>query len=178
MILNAWRERLTYTAMSVFVAWHSLAIVVAPASESSVTAQGLRALLQPYLTLFRLDNSWDFFSPSVNSLSTSRQLSYVIENKAGEKLTFMPEAEYSRLEPSYFWFRAWHFAVIDNPEDYADIAAAFYCRKPAALHPVSITLLAVQDKEFTLTDFLAGKQRWDPEFVTVNPIKHAKCPAE
>ena len=178
MILNG-RQRLTYTAMSVLIAWHSLAIVVAPMSGSSVTAQGLRALLQPYLTLFRLDNSWDFFSPSVNSSpSGSLRLSYVIENEAGKKLGFMPEAEYSRLEPRYFWFRGWHFAVISNPEDYADIAAAYYCRKHAALHPVSITLFSVQDKEFTLHDFLAGKQRWDPGFFTVNPIKLAKCSAE
>ena len=140
MISNACRKRLIYTVMSVFVVWHTLAIVVAPASANSVLAQGLRVLLQPYLTLFRLDNTWDFFAPSVDSLSTSRQLLYVIEDKTGKKHFFKPEAEFSQLEPRYFWFRAWHFAVIDDPAGYADIAADLYCRKHAALHPVAITL--------------------------------------
>lgn len=176
MISNAFRERLIYTLMSVFVAWHTLAIVVAPASESSVTAQGLRVILQPYLTLFWLDNSWDFFAPSVDSVLTSRQFAYVIEDQAGKKLFFMPEAQFSGLRgPNYFWFRAWHHAIVDNPEDYADIGADLYCRRHASLRPMSITLLSVQEKEFTRTDFLAGKQRWDPEFVTVNTIKHVKC---
>ena len=178
MISNACRKRLIYTVMSVFVVWHTLAIVVAPASANSVLAQGLRVLLQPYLTLFRLDNTWDFFAPSVDSLSTSRQLLYVIEDKTGKKHFFKPEAEFSQLEPRYFWFRAWHFAVIDDPADYADIAADLYCRKHAALHPVAITLLAAYEKEFTRTDFLAGKGRWDPEFVTVHTIKNVKCHAE
>jgi len=177
MISKAWRERLTYTVMSVFVAWHSLAIVVAPAPGNSVTVQELRVLLQPYLTLLRLDNVWNFFAPTVGSMNMS-QFRYVIEDKTGEKLTFLPEAEFSGLNSSYLWFKAWYNAISYNPEDYADIAAALYCRKHASLHPVSITLLEIQENDFTQTDFLAGKQRWDPEFVTVNTIKHVKCPAE
>jgi hypothetical protein len=178
MISNAFRERLIYGAMSAFIAWQTLAIVVAPAPQSSVIVQGLRAVLQPYLTLFWLDSTWDFFAPSVDTSFTSRQFLYVVEDNAGKKLFFMPEAEFSWLEPRYFWFRDWHLAIIDSPEDYADIAAAFYCRKHAALHPVAVTLLAAYEKPFTRTDFLARKKRWDPEFVTVDTIKNVKCHAE
>src|SRR4051812_37063089 len=104
MISHAWRKRLAYTAVSVFVVWHTLAMIVAPAPETSVTVQGLRALLQPYLTLLRLDNTWDFFAPTVGHMSEFR---YVIENEAGEKFTFVQEeAEFSRFNPSYFLFRA------------------------------------------------------------------------
>jgi hypothetical protein len=174
MISNAWRKRLAYTAMSAFVVWHSLAMIVAPAPES-VTVQGLRVLLQPYLTLLRLDNAWNFFAPTVGHMS---QFRYVIEDEAGANFTFVQEeAEFSRLNPSYFWFRAWHDAIIDNPDDYADVAAARYCRKHASLHPVSITLLEIQEQDFTQADFLAGKQRWDLAFLAVNTIKHVKCPS-
>ena len=174
---NAWRERLTYIVMSMFVVWHSLAIIVAPAPGNSVTVRDLRVLLQPYLTLLRLDNTWNFFAPTVGSMSMS-QFRYVIEDKTGEKQTFMPEAEFGGLNASYLWFKAWYNAITDNPEDYADIAATLYCRKHASRHPVSITLLEIQENDFKQTDFLAGKQRWDPEFVTVNTIKYVKCPAE
>ena len=54
MIWNSWRQRLTYLVMSVFVAWHTLAMVIAPAPDSSVLVGTLRAALQPYLTLFKL----------------------------------------------------------------------------------------------------------------------------
>src|SRR5260370_30682135 len=65
MIWHPWRQRLTYLVMSAFVAWHTLAMVIAPAPESSVLVQTLRAALQPYLTLFRLDNPWNFFAPTI-----------------------------------------------------------------------------------------------------------------
>ena len=175
MISNTWRERLTYAAMSVFVAWHTLALVVAPAPGSSVTVQGLRVVLQPYLSLLRLDNGWNFFAPYSGSLNMS-QFRYVIEDRAGEKRTFTPEAEFSTISLSYFWFRGWYDEIIDHPEDYADIAVALYCREHASLHPMAITLLEIQENAFTHTDLLAGKERWDPEFVTEKTIKHATCP--
>lgn len=178
MISNAWRERLTYAAMSVLVAWHTLALVVAPAPTSSVTAQGLRVFLQPYLSLLRLDNPWNFFAPVYDGRLQMSQFRYVIENKAGEKPTFVPEVEFSWFRPSYFWFNGWNSAVIDSPEDYANIAASLYCRKHASLQPVSVTLLEIQENEFTPADFLAGKQRWDPPFVTEKIIKNVACPSE
>jgi hypothetical protein len=177
MISNAWRKRLTYVVMSVFVAWHTLALVVAPAPPGSVTAQGLRVLLQPYLSLLRLDNGWNFFAPYFGNLNMS-QFRYVIEDGTGEKRTFMPEEKFGRFSPSYFWFRGWYTEIIEHPEDYADIAVALYCREHASLHPVSITLLEVQENTFTQTDFLAGKQRWAPEFVTEKTIKRAPCTQE
>src|SRR5438874_2027877 len=168
MISNAWRRRLAYTAMSVLVVWHSLAMIVAPAPESA-TSQGLRVLLQPYLTLLRLDSAWNFFAPTVGHMS---QFRYIIEDEAGKNFTFVQEeAEFSPLNPGYFWFRAWHDAIIDHPDDYADVAAARYCRKHAALHPVSITLLEMQEQDFTPADLLAGRQRWDLAFLAVNTIK-------
>ena len=65
MISKPWRERLIFVAMSVFVVWHTIAMVLAPAPENSVTVQSLRVVFQPYLTLFKLDNPWDFFAPNV-----------------------------------------------------------------------------------------------------------------
>ena len=77
-----WRERAAYLAMSGFLAWHTLAIVVAPAPDGSVVAESLRAAMQPYLTFFRLDNAWDFFAPVIGPGS---ELRYFTENEAGER---------------------------------------------------------------------------------------------
>ena len=172
MISKPWRERLTYVAMSAFVGWHTLAMVIAPAPDSSVIVQSVRGLFQPYLTLFRLDNLWDFFAPTVGKGS---QFRYIVEDGAGNRHTFVPAADLSWFHPGYFWFRSWYYAIIETPELYADSAAALLCRKHAALHPISITLLEIQEGDFTRDDQLDGKHPMDPEFITVNTLKRATC---
>jgi hypothetical protein len=173
MISREWRQRLTYTAMSIIVAWHTTAMIVAPAPPDSDLTQALRTVLQPYLTLFRLDNEWDFFAPTVGEGS---RLRYVIEDKAGARHTFTPADELSWFHPNYFWFRAHYYAIMDEPENYAESAAARFCEKHAALQPASITLQELQEERFTREDFLSGKNRTDPEFFTVKTVRRMRCP--
>jgi hypothetical protein len=174
MIWKQWRGRLTYTAMSVFVAWHTLAIVVSPAPDGSAMAQSLRNLLHPYMAVLRLDNRWDFYAPEVGK---GRQFRYDIEDASAHRYSFVPTDELSWYHPDYWWFRAWYDAIMDYPETYADHFAALLCRKHAALHPTSIDLLMLQVGEFSADDHLSGKRPLDSEFVTVTTLKHEKCPA-
>jgi len=67
--------------MSLLVTWHTFAMVVAPSPDSDIT-DAARSILDPYLTLFRLDNGWGFFAPDVGSGS---QFRYVIEDAAGNR---------------------------------------------------------------------------------------------
>jgi hypothetical protein len=175
MISKQWRERLTYTVMSVFVGWHTLAVVVAPAPDDSVTVQSLRLLLHPYLTFVRLDNPWDFYAPIVGS---GHQLRYVIEDTAGKRHTFVPTEELSWFHPSYWWFRAWYDAILEAPEIYGDFVVALLCRKHASLHPISITLLKIEQEHFSRTDHLSGKHPLNSEFVTENTLGRITCPDE
>jgi hypothetical protein len=157
--------------MSLFVAWHTFAIIVAPAPSNSLT-DSFRRVLQPYLTLFRLDNEWGFFAPNIGAGTLFR---YVIEDKAGGTHTFNPAEQLSWYHPNYFWFRSWYYAIMDDPDLYADDAAARLCKEHADLQPVAITLMEVEEKEFKSSDLLAGKVRTDPEFYTVTTIKRDKC---
>jgi hypothetical protein len=172
MIRTQWRDRLIYLAMSAFVTWHTLAMVIAPAPDNSVIVQSLRGLFQPYLTLFRLDNLWDFFAPTVGKGS---QFRYIIEDADGQRRTFVPAEYLSWFHPSYFWFRSLYYAIVDDPELYADSAAALLCRKHASLHPVAVTLLRYDEGDFSPEDHLSGKHPMDPEFVTVNTLKRVEC---
>ena len=173
MISKHWRERLIYTAMSVFVAWHTLALVVAPAPDSSAIAQSFRGLLHRYLTLFRLDNRWDFYAPEAGK---GRQFRYEIEDASGSRHSFVPTDDLSWFHPEFWWFRAWYDAVMDYPDNYADLFAGVLCEKHAALRPISITLLMFQVEDFTPKDHLSGKHPLDPEFVGVTTLKQVKCP--
>jgi hypothetical protein len=174
MIWNSWRQRLTYLVMSAFVAWHTLAMVIAPAPASSVLVGTMRAALQPYLTLFGLDNRWDFFAPTIGSGS---ELHYSVEDAAGARHSFTPTEQVSWFHPAYIWSRDWHYGIIDDPQLYADRAGALLCREHAALHPVSITFVQYEQGEFTVADKSNGKHPTDPEFITETTVKTVECPA-
>ncbi len=173
MTAKLWRQRLTYTAMSVFVAWHTLAMVVAPAPGTSDLIKGLRSVLDPYLHVFRLDNDWSFFAPDVASGIVLR---YVIKDDAGTLHRFDPDAGLNWLHPSAIWFRGWYLALLENPDDFGEEFAALFCRQHAELHPVAITLFAAEQKHYGPLDRLRGKQALDPEFVNVATVKSFECP--
>jgi hypothetical protein len=166
-------ERLTYVAMSVFVAWHTLAIVVPPGPDNSVVVQSLRGLLHPYITLFRLDHKWDFYAPNVGR---GHQFRYVVEDAAGTRHAFVPTDELSWHHPHYWWFRAWYGSIIGSPDDYGETVAAALCRKHASLKPTTIDLLKLEELEFSPADHLRGKHPLDSEFVVVSTVKQVKCP--
>jgi hypothetical protein len=166
------RERAVYLVMSAFLAWHTVAIVVAPAPDGGVIASSLRTVQQPYLTFFRLNNIWSFFAPNVGPLS---ELRYFIEDEAGNRHDFRPVADLNWHHPMLFWGRSWHYAIMDEPERFAEVAGLLFCRKHAALHPASVTLVEYKQEPFTPDDHLAGKDPMDPEFVTVDPIKLITC---
>jgi hypothetical protein len=173
VISKQWRERLTYTAMSVFVGWHTIAMLVAPAPDGSELVQSVRALFQPYLSLFRLDNRWDFFAPNVGKNS---QFRYVIKDASGRDHVFVPLPKLNWFHPSYIWFHDWYDALMDHPVLYGEDFARMFCQEHAALKPVSIVIQDVAEQEFGPDDLLDGKHPLDPEFVDVVNVKTFKCP--
>ena len=166
------REPLAYGAMSVLVVCHSVAMVVASAPESHIT-RSARSLMQPYLTLFRLDNNWGFFAPNV---PRGRQFRYVIEDAAGTKHTFIPEEKVNRLHPNALWMLDRYKEIMDSPDLYGNAFAEASCREHAALRPVTITLLEVNQKEFSPLDRLDGKHPLNPEFIVLNTLRTIRCP--
>jgi hypothetical protein len=171
MISKQWRERLVYLAMSLFVAWHTLVMVVGP--NTSATAQSLRVVLQPYLSLFRLDSTWAFFAPSAGRHS---QFRYVIKDAGGREHTFVPGKQVNWYLPTDMWFKNWYYTIIEFPETFGDYFAAMACREHAALKPVSVTLLAIQEQDFTPEDHLRGGHPLDAEFIEVMTLRHVVCP--
>lgn len=173
MISKPSRERLTYIAMSVFLAWHTAATIVAPAPNNSAMMVAIRPIFEPYLKLLRLDNPWDFFAPSVEY---GAELRYVVEDAAGTRHTFVPSDSLSWYHPNYFWSRSWYYGIMDDPDVYADGAAAFLCQKHTELRPASITFFEYQQSDFTPDDHRSGKRPTDPEFVTARSLKRVPCP--
>jgi hypothetical protein len=172
MILKRARSPLAYAAMSALLVWHCIAMVVASAPDSLLT-HSARALFNPYLTLLRLDNNWGFFAPEV---PIGYQFRYAIEDAAGRRHDFTPDEALSRFHPNSIWLRDRYKTIMQEPEVYAEAAAAAICREHAALRPVAVTLIEVEQKEFWPEDRLNGKHPLDPEFVNVTELKTVPCP--
>jgi hypothetical protein len=173
MIWSRWRPRLIYLVMSAFVAWHTLAMVIAPAPRESVLVQTPRALLEPYLGFFRLDNPWNFFAPTI----AGTELRYTVEDAAGNRAEFGSADQASWFHPEHLWLKDWNYSIIDNPELYAERAGELLCRKHASLHPVSITFVQREHGGFKPEDWLNGKRPLDPDFRTEKTVQTVQCPA-
>ena len=165
--------RLAYIAASAFVTWHTLAVIVAPLPDSSAIARAVQPIFYPYLTLFMIGHTWDFYSPNVG---TGHQLRYSVEGADGKTLTVSPIDEMSWWHPAYWWFKAWHTQIIAEPDEHGDGFAAFVCAQHAGLKPVAITLLEVQQADFVPADHLDGRHPLEPDYVNVNELKRIECP--
>lgn len=174
MVWSIWRKRLIYLVMSAFVTFQSLVITITPAPDDHF-GNWLRDLVQPYLTFFRLDNNWGFFAPNVGLGSLLR---YDLEISATDRRTFIAGDELSWFHPNYFWFRFWFYRVMDDPENFAPMAAAYFCKKHADLHPVALTFFDIEEELYTHEDYLAGHPRRDPQFVSVTPLTRHECPPQ
>jgi hypothetical protein len=170
-----WRDRLAYLTMSLVVGWHCVAIVVAPAPDASAIVQSLRPVVQPYLSLFRLDTTWNFFAPSVGK---HFQFRYIIDDDDGNGHAFVPTEEWDGSLPSYVLWREFKYlyeGIMESPETRAEGVAALLCRKHTALKPVSVTLLQIQERDFWPEDQLRGMRPLDPEFIAVKTLARVAC---
>ena len=167
-----WRGRLAYAAMSLLVVWHTLAMVVAPSPDSVISEQA-RSLFEPYLTLFLLESTWSFYAPDMR---VEPEFRYVVEDASGEHHTFVPAEKLSRLLPSDIWVKDWYIHVMDHPKTYAKAVSAYLCREHASLHPISITLREIDQKEFWPADQLSGKHPFDFEFLENKTLATIPCP--
>jgi hypothetical protein len=170
-LTSTWRHgRIIYTAMSLLLVWHSVAIVASP---DNVIMQSAGSLFDPYLSLFKLRNEWRFYAPDVR---VEPEFRYVVEDASAQRHTFIPADKLSRYLPTDIWVKDWYIHVMDNPEIYSDFVAAYLCRQHAPLHPVSITLLEINQKRFSPQDQLSGKHPFDPEFLDNKTLAIVQCP--
>ena len=171
-IAEPWRSRLLYGAMSAFVTWHTMALIVGPAPRESDIAKALRPLTNPYLDLLYLNVGWGFFAP----VGMTAEFRYTVVDAEGKSRVFSPTRGLHFAHPHTLWLKDRYRTVSQHVDAYGRAAAAEFCRKHAALKPVEIALYEIeQEKEFTPKDHLAGKTPLDAEFATKIKLADYKC---
>jgi hypothetical protein len=161
--------------MSLFVVWHTLAILVAPTPTGSGMVQSLRAVVQPYISFFRLDNQWSFFAPKVGRQGEFR---YVVEASDGKRHVFIPSEEPRESISHYFMWREWKYfydKLMDTADARAYLIAGLFCKKHASLNPVSISLLRTQELDFSQDDYLQGYRPGDARFINLVSLANIDC---
>jgi hypothetical protein len=169
-----WRSRLKMLAMSLVVGWQALAILVAPAPSDSEIVGALRHVLQPYLSLLRLDNGWSFFAP----IGKHSQFRYVIKDGQGIDHVFVPTEEPATSISKYVWWREWKYlfdGIMSTAQERAATVGTLLCREHPELNPLFVTLLEIREQNYLPQDVLNGKRPLDPEFVAVNPLARVPC---
>jgi hypothetical protein len=172
--LARWRSRLTMLAMSLLLGWHSLALFLAPAPSESALVRALRSVMQPYLSLLRLDTGWGFFAP----VGKHQQFRYVIKDGQGIDHTFVPTEEPASSIAKYVWWREWKYlfdGIMETGEARASSLGPLLCGEHPELDPLFVTLLRIQEENYLPDDLLSGKRPLDTEYVTVGPIVRVPC---
>ena len=118
-------------------------------------------------------NEWSFYAPDVR---VEPEFRYVVEDASGERHTFVPADKLSRYHPTDIWVKDWYIHVMDNPETYSEFVAAYLCREHASLHPVSITLLEIDQKEFSPAGPTERKTPLRSEFLDKKTLATVQCP--
>lgn len=168
------KKRFAYAAMSFLIVWHVIAMAVAPAPDSQIK-RSVGVWFNPYLTLLGLDNEWGFFAPDIPA---SFEFRYVVEDAVGKRHEFDARDQWSSLQPTFIWFMDHYKTVMESVDELGEIAVAALCKEHASLNPVSVTLIDVQQKEFTPEDRLNGKSPLDPEFIELEPLEPVRCPGK
>jgi len=164
--------RLALIAMSALLIWHTAAMITGPSPPSAMT-DAARAVLDPYMTLLRLDNVWGFFAPNVKLGS---HFSYVIEDAQGQTTTFTPADTLNRFHPNYIWLRDRYMRIMENPDVYGDVTGAELCLKHASLNPAKVSLVQRTQKPFGPHHQMDGQHPYSPEFVTEKTVRTVDCP--
>ena len=80
------RRKTIITVQSLFLLWHSLALVVGPA-PGSYSMGKVYPIFKPYLQFLQIDTTWGFFSPEPG---TGIVLRYDVEDSSGREYYFKP----------------------------------------------------------------------------------------
>ena len=157
--------------MSILVAWHTLAIISAPAQHIRARVPALRFVLHPYLTFFALDNNWTFFAPKING---GYQFRYSLEEADGTRSIFIPIEDEGSYSPNFWRIKRSHDAVVSNPK-IADLFGRLLCREHAPLQPIAVTLMGIEKKDFSPEDYLRSSHPLNLEFLNEKIVKRVPC---
>lgn len=167
------RRRIIVVTQSLFLLWHSLALVVGPA-PGSYSMGKIYPAFKPYLEFLQMDNSWGFFSPEPGPGIVLR---YDIEDTSGREYHFKPFEGTDRtgsigLRRSALGYR------LSLDDSFKESFARLLCRKHANLASVKVRLILIRQKLLSPEAYASGHRPLDEDFIRADPSEPYACGPE
>lgn len=156
---------------TLFLAGHTLALIIAPAPPSYIAGQ-VYPLFKPYLRALNLDNGWAFFSPDP---SEGRLLRYAVIDQAGQRKEAPLTEALHRWSPAYLRYTSLFTAMDTDTPRHIEGVAEVLCRRHAAEQPARIMLIHRDQKALSPDDFLKGHRPLDPAYVEDSDLAYVPC---
>lgn len=160
-----------YLLASLFVAWHVLATVEAPAPESHLAYRVYPAFL-PYLKLFHLNHGWGFYS---GGLWGTLRVRYRVNTAPGEHRDFPLSENASSYGVAALRYRTLFNNVGTAGVAFTSSAAKHLCRRHSDLKPTSIEFLVARQWQIPVSLFLEGKRPLAEEYFFASEVRPIPC---
>ena len=169
------RQKILYLIASVFLIWHTFALLIGPAPQSYIR-DNLLGIYEPYLSVFRLNNAWAFYAPEPD---LGGVLNYKVLDNDGNEHQFDIYHDYlDRWSASYFRYNAFFNNIEWNSAEYRRYRKSYIqylCRKHSNLSPKSIALIRIAQIPLSPEDYINGARPLDPDFTESRPSEPTRC---
>ena len=157
--------------LSLFLAWHSLVMIVGP-MPGSYLKDRIAPLINRYRVLFYQDTAWDFFSPSASAAPMVR---YQVKESSGEEHLFKLSEEASRS--SVFLRYVKLYAEMSSPgrRPFLESVARRLCRKHADLKPAEVQIIVLSATVPPPSRYLEGRTLQDADLYKIRQRSTVQC---
>ncbi len=169
--VRAWIYNHSSFLVSFFLAYHVLAISIAPAPDSYLRRQ-IIPFFQPYLTLFRLGNHWAYFAPDPAS---GILLRYRLRGSDGKIYIFKLTEDLVRRDPNFSRLASLFSKLPEMNPKYKASAACYLCGMHAELHPIQFEWIQGHQIRLSPWEWRRGGRPLDDDFMKIKPEEWIAC---
>lgn len=167
------KRRIGYLVASVFVIWHTTAIVfVGPWPFENKFWRVLAPYFSTYIYSLQLGADWKFYAPDVALGSVLRYVVTSAEN--GRRYQFNLTEALRRSGPSYYRYTTTYLYVIDYPAFKTDFLK-YLCKKHLDLSPATVDLDIFLQRRLGPEDYLRGDRPLDANYLRGRDVATFSC---
>ena len=165
-----YRRRLGYLFGSIFLFWHTTAVLMGPWPDSYLKRQ-FYAPFQGYLTLFFGENWWAFFAPGALFGLTAE---YEVQTPNG-LISGPLTLALKKSDPNYFRLASMWDRTTTHYSDYVRSYGRYVCLRLKKEHPDQVRFITKAQKQLPMMLYLSGRRPREKEFLNTVELPWMKC---
>lgn len=160
-----------YLLASLFLVWHTLALVIGPAPGSSLMGHIYPAFV-PWLNSLNLNNQWGFFAPDPHAGSLPR---YIVESADGGEQVVRLSETLQRSDAGFLRYSSLYLSLARQREPYLQAAAQYLCRQHRAQVPIAIHFFVGHQLRVGPEQYREGARPLQDDYMTVEYFEPIAC---